>query len=295
MRRGFTLIELLVVIAIIAILAAILFPVFAQAREKARQTQCMNNLKQMATGALSYIQDYDEKFPMAVYAPVPRPSGGNCAFTLFDAIFPYIKNLDITKCPSEPNALYLNAGFQAVLNMPTCNLPETISYMYNYDLLPPGRTPIDQNPPAVSRGTVSLAEVEFVADTTINFEADLALGGSGSVLQRKPDNPNIFLIVPVRARHNEFVQANYVDGHAKAVKGRKLGQAGQGVQYTYPGQPGSNPFVARPGSEVWCVNGVPYARYCGLAANAPFNSCRPYLEGIASEDAQGKCYRYIRL
>jgi prepilin-type N-terminal cleavage/methylation domain-containing protein len=69
MRRGFTLIELLVVIAIIAILAAILFPVFAQAREKARQTQCMNNLKQMATASMTYIQDYDERFPMAVYAP----------------------------------------------------------------------------------------------------------------------------------------------------------------------------------------------------------------------------------
>jgi prepilin-type N-terminal cleavage/methylation domain-containing protein len=113
MRRGFTLIELLVVIAIIAILAAILFPVFAQAREKARQTQCMNNLKQMATGTISYIQDYDEKFPMAVYAPALNPNGQQCAFTLFDAIFPYIKNLDITRCPSEPNALYLNGGFIA--------------------------------------------------------------------------------------------------------------------------------------------------------------------------------------
>jgi prepilin-type N-terminal cleavage/methylation domain len=192
MRRGFTLIELLVVIAIIAILAAILFPVFAQAREKARQTQCMNNLKQMATGTISYTQDYDEKFPMAVYAPVLNPNGQQCAFTLFDAIFPYIKNIDITRCPSEPNALYLNEGFIAVLQMPTWNLRQPINCMYNYDLLPPGRTPIDQNPPSVSRGTVSIAEVELVAETTINFEADLALGGSGSVLRRKPDNSSIF-------------------------------------------------------------------------------------------------------
>lgn len=64
-RRGFTLIELLVVIAIIAILAAILFPVFAKAREKARQTQCMNNQKQIATAALMYVQEHDEKFPTA--------------------------------------------------------------------------------------------------------------------------------------------------------------------------------------------------------------------------------------
>ena len=62
-RRGFTLIELLVVIAIIAILAAILFPVFAQAREKARQTQCLSNMKQVGTGVFMYCQDYDETLP----------------------------------------------------------------------------------------------------------------------------------------------------------------------------------------------------------------------------------------
>ena len=64
MRKGFTLIELLVVIAIIAILAAILFPVFARAREKARQASCQSNLKQLTLAMLMYVQDYDEKFPM---------------------------------------------------------------------------------------------------------------------------------------------------------------------------------------------------------------------------------------
>lgn len=294
MRRGFTLIELLVVIAIIAILAAILFPVFAQAREKARQTQCMNNLKQQATAVLQYVQDYDERFPMAVYEPA-IVSGQQCAFTLFDAIFPYIRNLDITKCPSEPNALYINAGFRAVVNLPTCNLPETISYMYNFDLMPPGRSRIEQNPPAVTKGTVPLAEVEFPAETTMNFDADLALGGTGSVLRRKPDSSSIFLIVPVRARHNEFVQANFVDGHAKTVKARKLGQAGQGMQYTYPGAAGSNPFTGRLGPDFWCVSGTPYARYCTTPPTNEFNSCRPYLEGVVGEDSLGKCYKYIRL
>src|SRR6476620_8204708 len=62
-KRGFTLIELLVVIDIIAILAAILFPVFAQARAKARQTTCLSNLKQLSTGMLMYVQDYDERYP----------------------------------------------------------------------------------------------------------------------------------------------------------------------------------------------------------------------------------------
>ncbi len=64
MRRGFTLIELLVVIAIIAILAAILFPVFAKAREKARQSSCLSNMKQIVLGTMQYAQDYDERLPM---------------------------------------------------------------------------------------------------------------------------------------------------------------------------------------------------------------------------------------
>ena len=78
MRRGFTLIELLVVIAIIAILAAILFPVFARAREKARQSSCLSNVKQLTLGILMYADDYDEKFPVQDYtvAAVTYPGGG---------------------------------------------------------------------------------------------------------------------------------------------------------------------------------------------------------------------------
>ena len=67
-RRAFTLIELLVVIAIIAVLAAILFPVFAQAREKARQTACLSNMRQMTLGVMMYAQDYDETLPLAATA-----------------------------------------------------------------------------------------------------------------------------------------------------------------------------------------------------------------------------------
>ena len=86
-RRGFTLIELLVVIAIIAILAAILFPVFAQAREKARQTACLSNMKQIGTGIMMYAQDYDEMWPMGSYVLV----GMVTAVTWQDLVEPYAK------------------------------------------------------------------------------------------------------------------------------------------------------------------------------------------------------------
>lgn len=121
-RAGFTLIELLVVIAIIAILAAILFPVFAQAREKARQTSCLSNLKQIGLGLLMYVQDYDETYPRndsclnepnqdtIPFPGVPTAFGCDGAvgfgnrlnhYKWFYWINPYVKNYDIFRCPSR--------------------------------------------------------------------------------------------------------------------------------------------------------------------------------------------------
>lgn len=95
-NRGFTLIELLVVIAIIAILAAILFPVFTQAREKARQSQCLSNTRQIIHSILMYTTDYDESYPRGI-------SGfGYTVVHLFDLLHPYIKGPEILTCPSYP-------------------------------------------------------------------------------------------------------------------------------------------------------------------------------------------------
>ncbi|MBC8104217.1 MAG: DUF1559 domain-containing protein [Cytophagales bacterium] len=100
---GFTLIELLVVIAIIAILAAILFPVFAQARDKARQSSCLSNIKQIGIGMMMYVQDADETYPGALQAE-PTINGGSTADQrkpLDMQILPYTKNDQIWSCPSD--------------------------------------------------------------------------------------------------------------------------------------------------------------------------------------------------
>ncbi|RYG75501.1 DUF1559 domain-containing protein [bacterium] len=95
--KGFTLIELLVVIAIIAILAAILFPVFGRARENARRSSCQSNLKQIGLGIMQYVQDYDEKFPMRYYGGAANQN----IFSWRRTTFPYIKSAQIFSCPSN--------------------------------------------------------------------------------------------------------------------------------------------------------------------------------------------------
>src|SRR5437879_2990384 len=141
-RRGFTLIELLVVIAIIAILAAILFPVFAQAREKARQASCLSNMKQIAIGQAMYTQDYDETLPYAQTTNDPSltVTGNPRVILNWDGIlYPYTKNVGIYKCPSsgapvtEPIFAQSRAPYTA-LGMP---LPFPVSYIPNYAVLVP--------------------------------------------------------------------------------------------------------------------------------------------------------------
>lgn len=118
-RRGFTLIELLVVIAIIAILAAILFPVFAKAREKARQSSCLSNIKQIATAQLQYNVDYDGTFGLGGWFwfqwPLQHPTRAN------HSTQPYLKNVQVAKCPSTQTL--------DVWGNPLSNVG--MSYMYN--------------------------------------------------------------------------------------------------------------------------------------------------------------------
>ena len=108
-RNAFTLIELLVVIAIIAILAAILFPVFGRARENARRSSCSSNQKQIMLGVIQYTQDYDERYP-----PIVSTDAGGNAIAWFYKVTPYIKSTQVFQCPSDTNTtMRLGSGMPA--------------------------------------------------------------------------------------------------------------------------------------------------------------------------------------
>jgi prepilin-type N-terminal cleavage/methylation domain-containing protein/prepilin-type processing-associated H-X9-DG protein len=145
-RSAFTLIELLVVIAIIAILAAILFPVFAQARESARKTSCLSNCKQMGLAVMQYVQDYDEMYVCMSWDTPPLgvtdtdshnpnfPSAVNWMFK----VQPYVKNRQVFVCPSDPDPKNGWTGYDNNPN-PTCDdawgIPTPISYAINGELV----------------------------------------------------------------------------------------------------------------------------------------------------------------
>jgi prepilin-type N-terminal cleavage/methylation domain-containing protein/prepilin-type processing-associated H-X9-DG protein len=193
-RHAFTLIELLVVIAIIAVLAAILFPVFSQAREKARQTACLNNTRQYSTATLMYLQDYDETFPFSANM------NGSCVATFYWAVNPYVKNEQVPRCPSEDEAM----STTALVGAPCPGTPEFTGYSVNHGLFIngffPGASP--QNLAAVSRP----------ADTIMSYDGNVTPGAfPGQQVQ------------VVQARHQGNFNASYVDGHVRGIQATETG------------------------------------------------------------------------
>lgn len=207
MKKGFTLIELLVVIAIIAILAAILFPVFAKAREKARQTSCASNLKQIGLGIMQYTQDYDEVFPpgyagngMVVQADPGMPgyhymtdpgqvANGQGNYIIWaDFVNPYVKSLKIYECPSAP-------------------AKNVMSYGYNYAIS--GAAVYGPVVPPLSVGAVKKpAELVMVLDYNIVYSV------FANYLQ-----PTIWgWMMDATTMHNEGANVAFADGHVKWMK-----------------------------------------------------------------------------
>jgi len=189
MKKGFTLIELLVVIAIIAILAAILFPVFARAREKARQTSCLSNLKQLSLGVLMYAQDYDETMPYAVIGVM----GGNMDFVL-DTIAPYTNNKQIELCPSD--------GSQGSVDLTAAPfLMSRYSYIPNSSIMGLAIQGVQVDT------ALKLADIHKPAECVLMCDGDLD----------ESQLPTAMLIWP-DFRHNEMANFSFADGHAKSQK-----------------------------------------------------------------------------
>jgi prepilin-type N-terminal cleavage/methylation domain-containing protein/prepilin-type processing-associated H-X9-DG protein len=233
LRKGFTLIELLVVIAIIAILAAILFPVFAQAREKARQISCLSNMNQIGLGIMQYTQDYDESF---------MPSDGANGLGWATRIYPYVKDNAVFKCPDD-----LNSPWQG---------GQTNSYGYNVNLDPiwfsNSSTDSSLQAPA---STVLLFELTGI--TTYPFGnglADYSMQGNGGdpggpgyttwatyTFGNGGGRPSQWWWGP--GRHDNGGNFLMADGHAKLLMGSQVSTGGipyQAVSNQAPTANGTN-------------------------------------------------------
>ena len=203
-RRGFTLIELLVVIAIIAILAAILFPVFAQAREAARKTQCLSNTKQVGTAVMMYVQDYDETFAPNKYLI------GTTLYTYYDLHLPYTKNVGVLACPSDGKKTRFSTW------LATCGLPLTpatdfiFSYNGNYCVFNDG---------TAARPVWGMASLPRPADTAVFSDGVLMCNFNSPMYD--PGSYTTYGGTAMRPRHHDGVSVTYADGHSKFQKARQ--------------------------------------------------------------------------
>ncbi len=202
-RRGFTLIELLVVIAIIAILAAILFPVFARAREKARQTSCLSNVKQITLAALMYVQDYDESL-FGMYQG-RRSDGATPPTNILwhEALMPYMKSEQILVCPSSPQTYTPDTTSTSLVW--GSRTPDTsfgyglnywVSYFYNY---------------------ITLADIKVPAETIWFTDCDYYVVYPTYYLATYPTNVTYGIdgYARYQNRHNDGANCGFIDGHAK--------------------------------------------------------------------------------
>jgi prepilin-type N-terminal cleavage/methylation domain-containing protein/prepilin-type processing-associated H-X9-DG protein len=200
-RSGFTLIELLVVIAIIAILAAILFPVFAQAREKARSTTCLSNFKQLGTAVTMYMQDYEGAYPLAWYG---KPQYG------FDCVLqPYVKNLQVFDCPSNTTTPRWWDGYQRYFNIPKPGIPG--DYAMNGDLA------AREDTKAGDRTGLTEASVLNPASTIMMTEIWDTRGGAKQGPQHEiytNQKNDVCERIPFKI-HQGGSNYNFADGHAK--------------------------------------------------------------------------------
>ena len=181
-HTGFTLIELLVVIAIIAILAAILFPVFAQARAKARQTMCLSNQKQLGLSFRMYSTDYDELMPVnrscvgGVAPGYQTCAEGITAMGWVDMVEPYIKNLGILKCPNDSTPIVLPQATGYVISATPSNRTNRNRTSY-------GKNNNIGNVPPPFGYTVSDAQINYPASTIMLFEWGPNQGGGDNGLE----------------------------------------------------------------------------------------------------------------
>ena len=210
MKRGFTLIELLVVIAIIAILAAILFPVFARAREKARQSSCLSNVKQIVLGVLMYAQDYDERLPMQHHVAqgsdaleLIRPEGNSFWWV---RLTPYLKNDQILQCPSGQLA-YIYGQPAGASSSVQINVDVDYGWNYNFVYIQP----------------VKLAMIPEPASTICVVEQEGALGYGRWFNVASTGSSNY---VWKYQQHNGGSNYGLCDGHAKWVSGEVVPHAG---------------------------------------------------------------------
>lgn len=223
-RSAFTLIELLVVIAIIAILAAILFPVFAQARDKARATACLSNAKQLGLGLMMYLQDYDEKV-LPRYQACPSTGPTNKTQKLWtDTIQPYVKNEGIFVCPSAAIANYADQWTQWDATIKVTNNRGRVAIGYNQTIsgwyYATANGCGDMILPTIPQIQVPAKNVMF-ADSP---SGDIGGGFRGYLMG------NTGLNVPytatsagsIAAKHNEGTNLTFFDGHAKWYKGSAL-------------------------------------------------------------------------